>query len=186
MRIRPKITKSALINSILSTFLVTMIVSCGGSRKSSYSSRPQNSSSSTYSDSKSDHSNEKLNHVISTAKSYTGTKYKFGGTSRNGMDCSGLVYTSFKDAAHIELPRTSTEQSKAGKSISLDDLQPGDLVFFTDKAGNKKITHVGIVTETKGRKNVKFIHASTKLGVVENDLYSEYYISIFIKAVRIF
>ena len=185
MRISVKITKSALINSILTTFLLLAIVSCGGSRKTSYSSRSKNVSPSTYSDKKSEHSNEKLNQVISTAKSYTGTRYKFGGTSRNGMDCSGLVYTSYKDA-HIVLPRTSTEQSKAGKTVGLDDLQPGDLVFFTDKAGNRKITHVGMVTETKGRKNVKFIHASTKLGVVENDLYSEYYISIFIKAVRVF
>jgi len=66
----------------------------------------------------------------------------------------------------------------------VDDLKKGDLVFFSEKKSVNKISHVGLVTEVKGKKDVKFIHASTKLGVVENDLYAPYYIKIFVKAVR--
>lgn len=179
-----KIKKSAVINSILTTFLLVAIVSCKGSRSSSSHSRSDKSNSHSNA-SHSQYADPKVDKVINTARTYLGTRYKYGGTSRNGIDCSGLVYSSFKQI-NIDLPRTSEAQSKAGKPVKLDELQPGDLVFFTDKKGHKKITHVGIVVEAKGKKDVKFIHASTKLGVVENDLYAEYYISIFIKAVRIF
>jgi probable lipoprotein NlpC len=123
--------------------------------------------------------------VIKTARSYTGTPYKYGGTSRAGMDCSALTCASYK-AAEIQLPRTANEQGNFGKTVSLNDLQKGDLVFFTDKKGHKKITHVGMVTEIKGTDSVKFIHASTKMGVVETELFTDYYKPIIIKAVRIF
>jgi probable lipoprotein NlpC len=175
MRESLKITKSVVINSILLTFLLTLIVSCKNSPKatSSTNDRPNNSQ------------NSKVDKVIKTAKSYIGTKYKFGGSSRNGIDCSGLMCASFQ-SVNITLPRTSGDQSKVGNSVTLKDLEPGDLVFFTDRKGNNKITHVGLVTEVNGGKNVKFIHSSTKLGVVEDNLYAEYYISIFIKATRVF
>ena len=99
------------------------------------------------------------------------------------MDCSGLVVTSFK-TLDIILPRTSAQQSDLGKKVPLDDIRQGDLVFFSDKKGHKKVTHVGLVTEVT-RDQIKFIHSSTQLGVIENDLLSDYYKSIFLKAVRI-
>jgi cell wall-associated NlpC family hydrolase len=68
----------------------------------------------------------------------------------------------------------------------MNELQPGDLVFFSKKKGRRKITHVGMVTEVKRGKNVQFIHSSTKLGVVENNLLSNYYRGIFVKARRPF
>ncbi len=123
--------------------------------------------------------------VLQTAKSYIGTRYKFGGSSRSGMDCSGLVCVSFQSAS-VKLPRTSEEQSKTGTKVDLDEVIPGDLVFFTDRKGHKKVTHVGIVTNVRGKQDVRFIHSSTKLGVVEDNLYAEYYIKLFLKAVRIF
>lgn len=127
----------------------------------------------------------KQDKVISAARSFMGTPYQWGGTSRAGMDCSGLLVSSFK-AANINLPRTSAEQSKYGKSASIYQLKPGDLVFFAAKKGRGKITHVGMVTEVRGRKEVIFIHASSSLGVVENNLHSDYYRKIFIKARRPF
>ncbi len=122
--------------------------------------------------------------VIANARSYIGTPYRMGGATRAGMDCSGLICASFK-TIDKNLPRTSQEQSRLGKKISLKELQEGDLVFFTDKKGRTKVTHVGMVTNVNERGNVKFIHASTKLGVVESDLYADYYLSIFLFAVRI-
>ena len=66
----------------------------------------------------------------------------------------------------------------------MDEIEPGDLVFFADNSRSKKITHVGIVTEVDG-KSAKFIHASTKLGVVENELLSGYYYPLIVKIRRV-
>ena len=125
---------------------------------------------------------KKVDKIISTARSYTGTPYRYGGTTRSGMDCSALLLNSFKSAG-ITIPRTSKEQSKIGKAVKFDKVQPGDLVFFAAKKGKRKITHVGMVTEVK-RDKVMFIHSSTKLGVVEANLRSKYYSGIFVKARR--
>lgn len=131
-------------------------------------------------------SEEQVINVINKARSFTGVPYAWGGTTRSGMDCSGLLYTSFR-ACGLNIPRTSAEQSKSGTGVTLYDLKPGDFVFFAAQKGNpNKITHVGMVTEVLGKHNVQFIHASTKLGVVENNIYSDYYRRIFVKARRLF
>jgi len=62
---------------------------------------------------------------------------------------------------------------------------PGDLVFFATGKKKREITHVGLVTEVKGKENVKFIHASTSVGVVETNLYTDYYLKRFRLARRI-
>jgi probable lipoprotein NlpC len=167
--------------------VVLVMAACKGSKKttSSKSSKGKTTKTSTHK-TKSTPSKEesKADKVIKTARSYTGTPYRYGGTTRAGIDCSGLACAAFK-SAEVTLPRTSQAQSTFGKAVSLKDIQRGDLVFFTDRKGSKKITHVGIVTEVKGAENAKFIHASTKLGVVENDLYSTYYKPLILKAVRV-
>jgi cell wall-associated NlpC family hydrolase len=67
----------------------------------------------------------------------------------------------------------------------MKDLQPGDLVFFATGKKRRKITHVGLVTEVKGEGNVKFIHASSSLGVVETNIYADYYQKRFRGARRV-
>jgi len=125
----------------------------------------------------------KIESVINIAGSYVGTPYRYGGLSRSGMDCSGLLYLSFQSAG-IQIPRTSREQSKFGKRVSMEELRPGDLVFFAAKKRKRKVSHAGLVTQVNGNRSVKFIHSSTSLGVVESELFTDYYRSIFVKARR--
>jgi len=122
--------------------------------------------------------------VIETARSYTGTPYKWGGTTRSGMDCSGLLLNSFK-SINYPIPRTSAEQSKTGKKVSKNNIKVGDLVFFATGEKKRKITHVGLVTEIKGHDYITFIHASSSIGVTESNLSSDYYQKRFRQARRI-
>lgn len=126
----------------------------------------------------------KVNTVIQTARSYTGVTYKYGGTTRSGIDCSALLYHSYR-SVNINLPRVSKDQAKHGEKVALRDLIVGDMVFFATGKRKNEITHAGIVTAVRGKKDVRFIHASTKLGVTESNLYSTYYIQRFKRARRV-
>lgn len=90
--------------------------------------------------------------VIYSAMQFIGTPYVFGGTSNNGVDCSGLVYLAFQNAG-IQIPRTSLQQYRKSDRIHRRQLLPGDLVFFKLERGNP-VSHVGIYIGDK-----RFIHA---------------------------
>jgi probable lipoprotein NlpC len=126
---------------------------------------------------------EPFNQVISTAKSYGGTPYKYGGTTRSGIDCSALVYHSFYSVG-INMPRTSASQSEQGKSIKKNEIKPGDLLFFATGRKRKQVTHSGIVTETS-KSDIRFIHSSTSLGVSEDYLSNVYWAKAFLFARRV-
>ena len=121
--------------------------------------------------------------VVQTAKSYIGTPYRYGGLSKSGMDCSGLIYTSYQ-SIDFQVPRTSGGLAEMGRKINRDKLQPGDLVFFNAKGGGNKIDHVGMVVSVSGGE-VEFIHATTSRGVRTDLLNSGYWDPRFRKAVRI-
>jgi probable lipoprotein NlpC len=128
--------------------------------------------------------NQNIQQVVTTAKSYHGTPYRYGGVNRSGMDCSALVYLSFRSVG-VTLPRTTDEQSKIGKKVPKRKLKKGDVVFFATGNRRRKVTHAGIVTQRSGG-NVQFIHASTSLGVTEDNVFSNYWARRFIRARRVF
>lgn len=121
--------------------------------------------------------------IIDFAKQFEGVKYKYGGTTKKGMDCSGLVHTVFKQNA-ITLPRRSSDMAKSGDWIDLKQVQKGDLLFFATKKGSRNINHVGIVTDSRVG-NVEFIHASTSKGVIVSNLAERYWYFAFVQARRI-
>lgn len=120
--------------------------------------------------------------IIYTAMEYDGVKYRSGGTTPAGMDCSGLVTTVFK-AYDISLPRSSNDMSKVGKKLKREEIQKGDLIFFKTN-GRSVINHVGIVTEVKGDEIV-FIHSSTQRGVIVSSTNEPYYQRTFAQANRV-
>lgn len=123
------------------------------------------------------------NKIIRKALSFKGTKYKYGGTSKNGIDCSGLMYTSFK-SANVVLPRTSIDQSKKGVRVSKSKAQKGDLVFFKT-GGRGRINHVGLVVSVDGRE-VKFVHSSSSRGVMISSLKEGYWSNAFSQVRRVY
>ena len=121
--------------------------------------------------------------IIDYAKQFEGVKYRFGGTTRKGMDCSGLVYESF-NAYNIQLPRISRDMAKRGKKISLNTVIPGDLLFFKTKNKRNAINHVGLVIASSTG-NIKFIHVTTSKGVIISSLSENYWNNSFAEARRI-
>ncbi len=152
-------------------------------KKSSTTTKTASNSGSSSSSSENLSASAKATKVIKTAKSYIGTKYQYGGTTKSGMDCSGLMCTSFK-SIDVTLPRRSVDQSNFGKRIYIGQLQPGDLVFFATGSSKTKITHVGLVTNVTKDGKVTFIHSSSSRGVVENNLGENYYKTRYVKASR--
>ncbi len=103
----------------------------------------------------------KINQVVKNAKQYLGTPYKFGGSSKYGLDCSGLVQIAFKNAG-IDIPRSSRAQASysKGEFVKKSDLRKGDLVFFKMR---NRISHVALVISNTDN-IIKIIHSSTKRG----------------------
>lgn len=99
---------------------------------------------------------------------YMGTPYVYGGSSKEGLDCSAYTVLVYKESIGKDLPRSANEQSKIGSSIRFQDLKFGDLIFF-NTTGNPG-SHVGIYLGDD-----LFAHASVTLGVTISSLESSYY-----------
>lgn len=150
-------------------------------RKATTTTSASKTSNSTSSKSSSSTLETKQN-IIDYAKTFQGTRYKFGGTTSAGMDCSGLICTAF-EKENISLPRVSRDMAKEGKSISLREIEKGDLVFFKTTKKNV-ISHVGLVVDTSQGK-VRFIHSSTSAGVIISSLDEAYWKRAFVEVRRV-
>lgn len=114
--------------------------------------------------------------IINAASDNLGTRYRSGGTTKEGFDCSGLIYSTFKKF-DIELPRSSYEMAEKGRQIALENAKKGDLIFFINR-GQHRINHVGMITEINGEE-IKFIHSSTQSGVIISSTNEPYYKNTF-------
>lgn len=128
------------------------------------------------------HNSELLNQLVLNATENVGVRYRSGGTSRAGFDCSGLMVTTFR-SFDIKLPRSSIEQSRIGVKIASQEAKKGDLIFFKTN-GRRQINHVGMVIDVVDGE-IKFVHASVHSGVIVSSTKEPYYERNFTQVNRI-
>jgi cell wall-associated NlpC family hydrolase len=110
-------------------------------------------------------------------RTWYGTPYRLGGSTRSGVDCSAFVRAIYRDVFNLELPRHTADQARSGRRVGRGRLRSGDLVFF--KTGWFGY-HVGVYVG-----NGRFIHASESRGVIESSLSSSYWSQRYWKARRV-
>ena len=103
-----------------------------------------------------------------------GTRYRMGGSTKRGIDCSAFMQTAFLDAYGVELPRTTSEQRSLGRQIQKHELRKGDLVFF------RRNNHVGVYIG-----NNQFMHASSSQGVTISSLDESYWARNYTQSRRV-
>lgn len=168
---------------ILLILLLLFTFSCKSSKRTKKTTKPKTTVN-VKKDISPKNSNYKIvESIISKAKTYEGVRYKYGGTDKRGMDCSGLIVTSFK-SQNIILPRTTGELSKYGDWIDIKEVQEGDLLFFATRKNSRVVNHVGIVT-TANTGYVEFIHSTTSAGVITSKLSDRYWYFAFVQARRV-
>lgn len=159
-------------NSLFLLFISALLFGCGASKDITDSSN-----------SRKDTLNNPASGVVENAMYYTGTPYRYGGTSKRGMDCSGLIYVSFQQEG-IALPRTSRAMSKEGRRLRLQEVRPGDLLFFETNKNRNVINHVALVVNTSGD-YIRFIHSTSSSGVIVSTLNQRYWKKAFVMARRV-
>lgn len=112
--------------------------------------------------------------IIDYAENFLGVRYRYGGKSKKGFDCTGFVQTVYEKFGYIT-PRSSSAIKTVGKEIKRDSAQVGDIIYFKGRnAKSKRPGHVGIVTEIKNGV-IFFIHASVNYGISYSSTNSRYY-----------
>lgn len=118
--------------------------------------------------------------LVNQGMEYLGIRYRFGGSSpETGLDCSGLVQNVFRNALGLDLPRTARDMARLGDKVGMNDLKPGDLVFFNTM--RRAFSHVGIYLG-EGR----FLHAPARGGEVRiEEMDKSYWLKRFNGARRL-
>jgi cell wall-associated NlpC family hydrolase len=111
------------------------------------------------------------------AEPWLGTPYRLGGNSRTGIDCSGFARVLHAEVSHRKLARTTTEQWRSGAPVNVNQLRPGDLLFFNTTG--QGVSHVGVFMEGE-----QFAHASTSKGVIYSSASEPYWAERFLGARR--
>lgn len=123
--------------------------------------------------------------LLNFAFTFKGTPYRYGCSSPKGFDCSGFTSYVFRQFG-ITLSRSSRAQATMGRSVSRDELRPGDLVFFNGRrSGGSRVGHVGIVTKVEPSGTFHFIHSACSRGVSESKSTEAYYRARYVSARRV-
>ncbi len=117
---------------------------------------------------------------IQTIKKFEGTIFIMGGISRWGMDSSGLAYICSRING-VDIPRDMVKMSKTGTQVTLENIQPGDLIFFSTDSLKKDIYDVGVYLGDN-----KFVHSSASRGVINETLEDSYFKDRILTVRRIF
>lgn len=126
----------------------------------------------------------KVDGLLNTARTYIGTPYVTGGTTKSGMDCSGFTMVAFS-SINVVLPRVSRDQASVGTAVAKNQIQPGDLMYFSTTTPGV-VNHVGIASQVKPNGEVLFIHASSSRGVMEATMSLDYWQKAYMGARRVF
>lgn len=108
--------------------------------------------------------------LMAEARKWLGTKYRYGGHSRSGTDCSGMIMELFRKVYGLKLPRSSAQQQAYSVRIRRDELRAGDLLFFDTTKGRRGVSHVGLYMG-----GGEMIHASGSRGVIVSRIDERYY-----------
>jgi cell wall-associated NlpC family hydrolase len=165
---------------ILTVLFLLLVASSCKSKKSYSSKKKQTHTVKVNTNTK---PSKEAENIVKYAKTFDGTRYKYGGTTKRGMDCSGLIYTSF-NKHDVNVPRTTNRLKSTGSWVDLKDVNVGDLIFFATNKNSRNVNHVGIVTNVRTG-NVEFIHASTSKGVMVSSLAERYWYFAFVQARRV-
>lgn len=120
--------------------------------------------------------------MINNAMQFLGVRYRGGGTSEAGMDCSGMV-TAVYNIFNMSIPRSSRDMAAVGEKVDSSNVKKGDLIFFKTN-GKRVINHVGMVVDIIGDE-IKFIHSSTSQGVIISSTKESYYHRTFAQVNRV-
>jgi len=127
---------------------------------------------------------KQVDEIISYAKKFLGTPYRYAGATPSGFDCSGFISYVFGNFG-FSLVRTAGGMAEFGETVRLTELQPGDLMFFKGRdASSSRVGHVAMVVEVTPDA-IRFIHSASRGVVIDNFKTSKYYIPRFIKAKRL-
>ena len=177
-------TNYSIIGSLSKGTKVEVISTTNGWSKIKYNGSTGYVSSQYLSSSASDNSTStstSVSKVISYAKKLIGKPYVWGAEGPSSFDCSGFTCYVFKNAANINLPRVSKDQSNYGTYVKKSDLREGDLIFFDTSGENDgNVSHVGIYLG-----NNQFIHCSSSKGQVVISEMSSYYTKAYVNARRV-
>lgn len=121
--------------------------------------------------------------AIEKARTFLGTKWKYAGNDERGIDCSGLICTSFA-AAGRTVPRTTWTLKEASNEVDIDEVVKGDLLFFATGSNKKRLNHVGMVVNVTPAE-VQFIHSSTSRGVIISSLNEPFWLGSYLSAGRL-
>ena len=117
------------------------------------------------------------NALLKSFNNWKGTRYQWGGDSKNGIDCSALTRRIYRDVFGYELPRVSTDQVKVGRKVSISNLKAGDILFFRPEG---RTNHTAVYLG-----NSLFLNASSSQGVILSSLESKYWGRYFQYGVRV-